>query len=127
MEKDGLVGKYGSTLWEPPVDEEDAKWYNGGNGMGGHQGLVGKVIADDGTILTMFCGDRTMRFRKKDFEIYPDPDFTWGDKVLILSKGLQGKIIDFTWHFNRKEDFYFVEVNGKKIKTRYFKTDLKKL
>ena len=45
---ENLIGKFGSTQWEPPIDEEDAKWYNGGNGIQGHQGLVGKVISDDG-------------------------------------------------------------------------------
>ena len=47
---ENLIGKFGSTQWEPPIDEEDAKWYNGGNGIQGHQGLVGKVISDDGEI-----------------------------------------------------------------------------
>ena len=42
---ENLIGKFGSTQWEPPIDEEDAKWYNGGNGIQGHQGLVGKVIS----------------------------------------------------------------------------------
>ena len=80
-------GQIGSTLWEPPIDEEDAKWYNGRNGMCGHQGLVGKVIQDEDTILTMFCGDRTMRFLTKGFRRYPTPDFTWGDEVLVIAKG----------------------------------------
>lgn len=124
---ESLVGKYGSTLWEPPIDEEDAKWYNGGNGIQGQQGLVGEVIQDDGDVLTMFCGNRTMRFYKKDFKVYQTPEFTWGDKVRILDKNLEGMICDFTWHFKNKEYFYFVEVNGKRLKKRYYRTDLRKL
>lgn len=124
---DNLIGKYGSTLWKPPIDEEDAKWYNGGKEAQGHQGLVGKVIKDDGDILTMFCQGRTMRFFKKDFKAYQEPEFEWGDKVLILDKNLEGTICHFTWHFKNKEYFYFVEVNGKRLKKRYYRTDLKKL
>ena len=77
---ENLIGKFGSTQWKPPIDEEDAKWYNGGNGIQGHQGLVGKVISDDGEILTIFFGDRTMRFYKKDFKVYKTPDFVWGTR-----------------------------------------------
>lgn len=126
---DNLIGKYGTTLWEPPLDPEDAKWYNGGGPlhMQGHQGLIGKVIADDGDILTIYCGDRTMRFWKKDFKVYETPDLVWGDKVLIIDKNIEGVITHFTWHYNNKEYFYFVSVNGKKLKRRYFLPELKKL
>lgn len=75
---ENLIGKFGSTQWESPIDEEDAKWYNGGNGIQGHQSLVGKVISDDGEILAIFFGDRTMRFYKKDFKVYKTPDFVRG-------------------------------------------------
>lgn len=50
-----------------------------------------------------------------------------GDKPLIVDKNISGEIIDFTWHLNKEEYFYFVEVNGKKLKKRYFAEDLKKL
>lgn len=126
---ESLVGKYGTTLWEPPLNEEDAKWYNGGGeqGLQGHQGLVGKVIEDDGEILTIYFGDRTMRFWKKDFKVYQTPEFTWGDKVLIIDKNLEGVIAHFTWHYNNKEYFYFVKAGDKVLKKRYYRTDLKRL
>lgn len=124
---ESLVGKYGSTLWEPPIGEEDAKWYNGGNGVQGHQGLVGKVVQDDGDIITVFCQGKTIHFHKKDFKTYKTPEFEWGDRVVVLDKNLEGKICHFTWHFKNKEYFYFVEVNGKRLKKRYYRTDLRKL
>jgi hypothetical protein len=126
---ENLIGKYGTTLWKPPLDPEDAKWYNGGgpDHLAGNQGLIGKVIADDGDVLTVYSPERTMRFSKKDFKVYETPSLTWGEKVEIVDKGLEGEICDFNWHYNNGEYYYFVSVNGKRLKKRYFISELKKI
>jgi hypothetical protein len=53
---------------------------------------------------------------------------TWGDKGFeILDKGIQAEICDFNWHYNNGEYYYFVSVNGKRLKKRYFISELKKI
>jgi hypothetical protein len=54
------------------------------------------------------------------------PDFIYGDTVVAKNK-IAGKIIDIVYHFERNEPMYYILVNGKKYKTRYFSKDLKLL
>jgi hypothetical protein len=124
-----LIGKYGAVLWKTPIDPSDAEWYNGNpaKGLPDHQCLVCRVIADDGDVLTVYSPERAMKFFKKDFTVYETPALTWGDKVSILDKGIQAEVVHISWHFNNHEYFYFVSVNDKRLKKRYFISELKKI
>lgn len=124
-----LIGKYGSTLWEAPISKEDADWYNGGGPerLSGHQGMIGKIIAEEGDIITMYTPERTMQFFKREFHVYETPDFSWGDKVRIIDKNIEGEISSFFWHFKTNQYFYFIKANGKILKKRYRALDLEKL
>lgn len=125
---ESLVGKYGAVLHALPLDEEDAKWVAGGNGIIGHAGIIGKVIEDDGEIIKFYNPQRTMRFWKKGFKEFPSPALTWGDRVYVDAKKEEAVVYAIAWHYKDQEYFYFLQyANGRKSTKRYYIQELKKL
>jgi hypothetical protein len=70
-------------------------------------------------------------FRIKDSIISEliEPKFRIGDVVLVRNneKSVYGNIRIMNWHFDKKEYFYFLFVNGKKKSRRYFEEELEKV
>ncbi len=66
------------------------------------------------------------RFRVQPglFRPVPAPSWPLGTPVEVKSRSKCGTIRDIFWHFQRNEPLYFLEVAGKKLKTRYFSQDL---
>lgn len=125
---ESLVGKYGAVCFALPLDKEDADWVNGVNQGIGHQGIIGRVIEDDGNIITFYCPSRTMKFLKKDFTVYETPYVTWGDHVFITAKNTEATIYALAWHYKRKEYMYLLQLpSGKKLTKRYFKGEFEKI
>jgi len=57
--------------------------------------------------------------------ILPDPKYTWGEKVNILTKpDSKAQVEDLFWHHNNEEFLYLLKVNGKKKTKQYQEKDL---
>ena len=58
-------------------------------------------------------------------KILPEPSYWYGENVIIKNKGeLKGKVCDVMWHFNEKQFYYFLSIDGKKTSKRYFEDEL---
>ena len=56
------------------------------------------------------------------------PEFVYGDLAIpVAHSELVGKIEKIIWHFKKETCGYYISVNGRKKKTRYYADDLKKL
>lgn len=54
------------------------------------------------------------------------PVHSWGDAVLIPSKGQTAKISGICRHYGQKKYYYYLEdLSGRPIKRRYFEDELK--
>lgn len=55
----------------------------------------------------------------------PTPDFVYGQKVFVPSKGVKAFVRSICWHHKEKCYFYHVVgEDGKKLKKRYYADDL---
>ena len=56
------------------------------------------------------------------------PEFVYGDLVMpVVHPELVGKIEKIIWHFKKETCGYYISVNGRKKKTRYYADDLRKI
>lgn len=54
------------------------------------------------------------------------PAYSWGNEVLIPSKGQTARIVDVCWHYKQERYYYYLEdLSGRPIKRRYFEDELK--
>lgn len=91
-----------------------------------HQGIEYRVIneTNKAVIIKPVSGYETdiNKIRAIGFS----PKYSYGDYVYPVSHPeRKGYIIDMIWHFNNQSFYYFIEVNNKKIKTRYYEDDLR--
>jgi len=63
---------------------------------------------------------------KQAFCERPAPDFVWGECVMIPSKGLVGDISEICWHNNEQRYFYHLVSEGRKLKKRYYASELER-
>lgn len=55
------------------------------------------------------------------------PEFSWGDKVIIVPKNMAAFVTDVCWHYKEKRYYYYLEdADGKAVKKRYFGDDLQR-
>jgi hypothetical protein len=56
------------------------------------------------------------------------PEFGTGDRVAIVAHpGREGVVVRRSWHFNKREFYYLLAVDGKRRKRRYFADELELL
>ncbi len=75
----------------------------------------------------MKYGEKVFQVRPQLYRIVKEPFYKVGDKVEIIEKSITGKIIDINWHTKDKASFYFIEIEGKRLKKRYWDCDLRKV
>ena len=82
----------------------------------------------DEQYITLKYSDNYYRVKKDRFTEIPPPKFGFGQRVLVNDNSNQEAVIsDIMWHYNNKEPYYFVIVNGKQKSKRYLEVELKEL
>lgn len=95
----------------------------------------GKVLGDitqceaaDGEYVTVRLSEgncRRVRIKREEFHKLPAPPVVYGDRVRVTSKG---KVVDATverlcWHFKKSEYYFYVSVDGKRLKRQYWQEE----
>ncbi|MCF8716416.1 hypothetical protein JM658_16430 [Joostella atrarenae] len=93
------------------------------NGIG-----VVKCLSEKENFLFIEVDNTIIRVKKDGIlKVLPSPSYLKKDKVLIDYNQEIGCIIDFIWHHKDEKYYYFIEINGKKMKKRLDYNDLKKV
>lgn len=92
------------------------------------RGVV-RFVEEEGIYIRVNSGGHIFRIKSKLFYEITAPKFQIGEKVVVESQGEKKNAIILAdeWHFNQKEHFYFVSVNGKKRTRRYFEKEIEKV
>jgi len=91
--------------------------------------VICKCIDYDGTYITIKSKNETVMKVKPDlYEVVAkELPFDFNDKVRTKTKSRTvGIIAEIGWHFKREEPLYYLLVDGKLKKTRYFAENLEK-
>ena len=84
--------------------------------------VVFECIRIDSKYITIKCGDNTYRVKPEIFRELREPKYKIRDTVKI--KGMYAVILFNEWHYEKKEHYYYVTVNGKRKTRRYFESEL---
>lgn len=89
---------------------------------------VVRFVEEEGTYIRVNSKGHIFRIKSKLFYEITAPKFQIGEKVVVESQGEKKNavILSDDWHFNQKEHFYFVSINGKKRTRRYFEREIEK-
>lgn len=76
--------------------------------------------------LKILYGQRSYHVKPDLFRRVDTPAFIFGDKVLAQSGSdtFSGEVRGIVWHSQRNEPFYLLTANGKRLKKRYWASDL---
>ena len=86
---------------------------------------VFECVNEDTQFITLKYGEKFFRVKSDIFKNVPMPKFHIGQKVSIINNsGADVVISDIMWHYDKKEHYYFITVNGKKKTKRYFETEI---
>lgn len=120
--------KWGICSWNIlDVHPDDAKGFEKFEKNQYFRGVV-RFVEEEGIYIRVNSGGHIFRIKSKLFYEIKAPKFQIGEKVVVESQGEKKNAIILAdeWHFNRKEHFYFVSVNGKKRTRRYFEKEIEK-
>jgi len=85
---------------------------------------VFKCVDEGINYITLKYQDKLYRVKRDLYKGIPKPKFQFGQKVKIIDKKSDNiTITDIMWHYEKKEHFYFVKVDGKKKSKRYFEQE----
>lgn len=82
-------------------------------------GKVFQCVEMKGENIILKYGERLFCVSPRFYKVIKKPLFTIGDDVEIVEKSLIGKIVDVNWHIKNNQPYYFIEINGKKIKRSF--------
>jgi hypothetical protein len=80
---------------------------------------------EDGWRIIQYA-DSTFRVRPDEIRLVSAPLYNIGETVYIVGKNAAGKIKDIYWHFKDERPMYFLEIDNKLQRRRYYDTDLAK-
>ena len=123
MKANSLQGVWGCIHDPGQVLENSRRFFN-------REHLSGATMRcksnDDSMVILDFKG-ASICARRGAFDRRRTPDFAWGDEVLVLSKRLIGQVEEICWHYMENRYFYLISHDGKLLKKRYHKEDLKRI
>lgn len=87
---------------------------------------VFECVEEDALWLTLRYGNNSFRVKRKLFKTLLPPRFIFNQKVEVKNKAHEedAVISDVMWHFDKKEYYYFIQLNKKKKSKRYFENEL---
>ena len=120
MEKWGICGHNIKKVHPEDVEKFEAAFF---------LRAIVRLVGEEGEYIRINYGEDTFRVKPELFSEITKPKFSVGEKVVVISQGerKQAIILDNDWHFNQKEHFYFVSVNGKRRTRRYFEREIEKV
>jgi hypothetical protein len=87
-------------------------------------GKVFEKVGDDGDFVVLLAGHDTFRVKPDLMTTVEPPAFGYGQQATVRSKGTVGTVADIRWHHAQRRPFFHLEVNGKRIASRYWAEDL---
>ncbi len=122
---ENIIGKWGLYPWfnedgEDMIDDNDVESF---------KRLIpyGKVFycesESDGYIILRYA-EKTYKVKPKLFYEVEPPKFTFHEEVIICNKNERGVIMEIQWHHGKSQEFYFLNIRGKRKNSRYFSNEL---
>jgi hypothetical protein len=88
-------------------------------------GLVFECSEDlEGYVLLRYADD-TYRVKPDLMQSIAAPQYSFGQKLVVIRNDRIGDVCDIHWHFKHRQPHYYLKVDGKKHKTRYVAADLR--
>jgi hypothetical protein len=86
----------------------------------------GKVFlcVDTNGFLTLRYNSEVFRLSSDLFRVVPNPQFTFGQNVVVREKGSTGTICGIEWHHAKKEHIFFIEREGRSSSRRFAADEL---
>lgn len=88
--------------------------------------VVCEVVGEEGEYLVLNYGGRRFRGKPELFRSVPPPAFHVGQLVRTKTPRTRrtGLVRVIRWHYKRNEPSFFLEVDGKPLKSRYWSAEL---
>jgi len=89
--------------------------------------IHGKLVSLEkiaGNYSVINCDGERFRVSLERFQSLPAPRYLYGQEVTAGEKLIRGIVRQIGWHHKRGEHTYYISVEGKPKKTRYFECDL---
>lgn len=118
---DSYVGSWGCVHQASYIAPKDRPAFEANLAAGVTMHCIGKqdnflILDDNGT---RYLADPSGYWQR------PAPDFVYGQKVFVPSKGVKAIVHAICWHYKEERYFYHViDEDGKKLKKRYYANDL---
>jgi Family of unknown function (DUF6960) len=87
---------------------------------------VFEVAGRCGAFIILRNGDGQYRVKPDLFDSIPTPAHSFGDTVTVIKQQQKttGTVCKIMWHIKRHACFYFIVVDGKQLKKRYWDEDM---
>ena len=88
-------------------------------------GKVCQCVGEDAGYLVLRYKSGRYRVNPSLFQSVPAPAKSFGESVSLKKGGqiISARICDIYWHFKRDQAYFFVCVNDKRLKKRYWRDD----
>ena len=88
-------------------------------------GKLFKCVADDVQYLTIQYAKETFRIKPQLFRVVPEPRKKIGDEVRVKVGEVtkMATVYDVNWHFQKGQPFFFLIIDGKSQRKRYWTED----
>ena len=87
---------------------------------------VFECLGEEHPFIIIKYGDKSFRVKNDVFRSVPAPKYHIGDRVELLQNSVSNLVIsDIMWHYEKKEHYYHISVNGKKKSKRYFEAEFR--
>ena len=89
-------------------------------------GVVCEAVGEEGQYLVVRYGEHQIRCKPQLFQSVPPPVFRVGQwvKTKAPRTGRTGVVYQIGWHFKRNEPSYFLAIENKPLKGRYWADEL---
>jgi len=85
---------------------------------------VYECVDEDAQFITIKYGNTLFKVKDSLFKSVPEPKFQIGQMLKLQGKSDSEIIVtDIMWHYEKKEHYYLLTVNGKKKTKRYFESE----
>ena len=119
------IGKWGYVNSSTHIAMEQRAEFDKKNLSGATMHCIGSDEA--GRLVLRFAEDM-YSVDPLGFCLRPDSPYSWGDRVHVTSKDIDGTIAEICWHYNEQRYFYHVvTTEGKRLKKRYYPDEIEKI
>lgn len=118
-----LLGKWGVCQWfgdESMVNKDDLEEFF----KLSPNGKIFYCVNGDGQYIYISYNNKTFKVHSCTFKEVPEPLLKIGENIIVRDSKEVGKIVDISWHYKRKEAFYYILSNDKRKSKRFFIEDL---